>query len=86
VLLVTGAAHEEEMRRFNPDSPQQQIDELYGLFTRLPDDRFPLLSTHAREMLAGDGDERFRFAVDLVVDGLVARAARRGADPEASPS
>jgi AcrR family transcriptional regulator len=86
VLLVTGAAHEEEMRRFNPDSPQQQIDELYDLFTRLPDDRFPLLSTHAREMLAGDGDERFRFAVDLVVDGLVARAARRGADPEASPS
>jgi hypothetical protein len=27
-------------------------------------------------MLTGDSEERFRFAVDLVVDGLVARAVR----------
>ena len=74
VLLVTGAAHEEEMRRGNADNPQQQIDELYDLFTRLPPERFPLISVHATEMLAGDSEERFRFAVDLVVDGLVARA------------
>ena len=76
VLLVTGAAHEEEMRRLNADTPEQQIDELYDLFTRLPSDRFPLISAHASEMLAGDSEERFRFAVDLVVDGMVARAAR----------
>ena len=76
VLLVTGAAHEEEMRRGNADNPQQQIDELYTLFTRLPPERFPLISAHATEMLAGDSEQRFRFAVDLVVDGLVARAGR----------
>jgi AcrR family transcriptional regulator len=74
VLLVTGAAHEEEMRRGNTDNPQQQIDELYDLFTRLPPERYPLISAHATEMLAGDSEERFRFAVDLIVDGLVARA------------
>ena len=74
VLLVTGAAHEEEMRRTNADDPQQQIDKLYDLFTQLPPKRFPLISAHATEMLAGDSEERFRFAVDLVVDGLVARA------------
>jgi AcrR family transcriptional regulator len=76
VLLVTGAAHEEEMRRGRADSRQQEIDDLYRLFTRLPPERFPLISAHATEMLAGDSEERFRFAVDLVVDGLVARAAR----------
>ena len=80
VLLVTGAAHEDEMRRNSADSPQQQVDELYELFSQLPPDRFPLLSAHAAEMLAGDSDERFRFAIDLVVDGLVARAARPGRD------
>jgi AcrR family transcriptional regulator len=74
VLLVTGAAHEEEMRRGNADHPQQQIDELYDLFTQLPPERFPLISAHATEMLAGDSEERFRFAVDLVIDGLVARS------------
>ena len=76
VLLVTGAAHEEEMRRVNVDSPEQQLDELRALFTTLPPDRFPLISAHADEMLAGDSDERFRVAIDLVVDGLVARLRR----------
>jgi len=28
-------------------------------------------------MVGGDGDERFRFAIDVVIDGIVARAARR---------
>lgn len=74
VLLVTGAAHEEQMRRGSADNPEQQIDELYDLFSRLSPERFPLISAHATEMLAGDSEERFRFAVDLLVDGLVARA------------
>jgi AcrR family transcriptional regulator len=74
VLLVTGAAHEEEMRRGDANDPQQQIDELSDLFSQLPPEHFPLISAHATEMLAGDSEERFRFAVDLIVDGLVARA------------
>jgi len=28
-------------------------------------------------MVAGDGDEQFHFAIDVVLDGVVARAARR---------
>jgi len=31
----------------------------------------------AAQMVAGDGDERFRFAIDVVIAGVVARAARR---------
>lgn len=86
VLLVTGAAHEEEMRRANADNPKQQIDELHSLFTQLPPERFPLLIAHATEMLSGDSEERFRFAVDLIVDGVVARAARAHSPSAADPS
>jgi hypothetical protein len=52
-------------------------DQLYKTFAGLPPDRFRLLAAHAAHMVAGDGDERFRVAVAVVVDGVVARAARR---------
>ena len=82
VLLVTGAAHEDEMRRprhgdATTDEHGEQMDEIYQTFTGLPPDRFPLISAHAAEMVAGDGEERFRFAIDVLVDGMVARARRR---------
>jgi AcrR family transcriptional regulator len=77
VLLVTGAAREDDVRRprGRPDLDHRpQVDELYKTFAGLPPDRFPLIAAHAAEMVAGDGDERFRFAVDVVLDGVVARA------------
>jgi AcrR family transcriptional regulator len=80
VLLVTGVASEEDVRRArrrSDDDLREQVDELYKTFAGLPSDRFPLLAAHAAQMVAGDGDERFRFAIDVVVDGVVARAARQ---------
>jgi AcrR family transcriptional regulator len=35
-------------------------------------DRFPLIHRYAEEMTAGDGDERFEFGVDILVNGLAA--------------
>lgn len=78
VLLVTGAAREHDVRRAydrGNDGGQGHVDELYATFAGLPSDRFPVLAAHAAQMVAGDGDERFRFAVDVVLDGVVARAA-----------
>jgi AcrR family transcriptional regulator len=81
VLLVTGVASEDNIRRArgpsDDDDRRQQVDELFGTFAGLPPDRFPLLVAHARQMVTGDGDERFRFAIDVVIDGVIARAARR---------
>jgi AcrR family transcriptional regulator len=81
VSLVTAVAREDGVRRPRGQSDvhdrSRQADELYETFAGLPPDRFPLLVAHATEMVAGDGDERFRFAIDVVVDGVVARAARR---------
>jgi AcrR family transcriptional regulator len=81
ILLVTGVAGEEDARHARGSGAifdhHKQIDELYKTFAGLPTDRFPLLAAHASEMVAGDGDERFRFAIDVVIDGVVARATRR---------
>ena len=80
VSLVTAAASEDDVRRprgRSDDDRREQVDELYKTFAGLPPDRFPLIAAHAAQMVAGDGDERFRFAVDVVIDGVVARSARR---------
>jgi AcrR family transcriptional regulator len=81
VLLVTAVASEDDVRRARGRSDdehrREQVDEIYKTFSALPPDRFPLLSTYAVQMVAGDHDERFRFAIDVVVDGVLARAARR---------
>jgi AcrR family transcriptional regulator len=81
VSLVTAVAREGGVRRPRGQSDvherHRQVAELHETFAGLPPDRFPLLVAHATEMVAGDGDERFRFAVDVVIDGVVARAARR---------
>jgi AcrR family transcriptional regulator len=80
VTLVTAVAREDDVRRprgHSDDDRREQVDELYKTFAGLPPDRFSLLAAHAAQMVAGDGDERFRFAIDVVIDGVVARAARR---------
>jgi AcrR family transcriptional regulator len=80
VLLVTAAAREDDVRRppgRSGDERGEQVDEIYKTFTGLPPDRFPLIAAHAAQMVAGDSGERFRFAIDVVIDGVVARAARR---------
>jgi AcrR family transcriptional regulator len=81
VLLVTAAAREDDVRRPRGRSDdgerREQVDKLYKTLAGLPTDRFPLIAAHAAQMVAGDGDERFRFATDLIVDGLLARASRR---------
>jgi AcrR family transcriptional regulator len=81
VLLVTAVASEDDVRRSRgrgeDDDPRGKVDELYKTFAGLPPARFPLLAAHAAEMVAGDSEERFRFAIDVVIDGVVASTARR---------
>jgi AcrR family transcriptional regulator len=80
ILLATAAAREEDARHpagsSREDDRREAAGELYKTFADLPPDRFPLIIAHAAEMVAGDADERFRFAIDLAIDGLVARADR----------
>jgi AcrR family transcriptional regulator len=75
VLLAMGTAREDDVRR--PSGRRPQHEELSRTFAGLPTDRFPLLAAHAAAMVAGDSDERFHFAIDVVLDGILVRAARR---------
>jgi AcrR family transcriptional regulator len=73
VAQVTYAAIEAEVR---PTDVGTLADEVTANIARLPADRFPLITAHAAELVAGDADARFRFAVDVLVDGVLARTRR----------
>lgn len=45
-------------------------------FDALPPDRFPNLTGLRAELTSGDGEARFGFAIDVFLDGLVARSQR----------
>lgn len=74
VAQVTYAAIEAELRSTDPS---ELADRTADVFSRLPADRFPLVTGHITELTAGSVDERFRFAIDVILDGVLARAQRR---------
>jgi len=78
-LLVTAVATEDDAWRAegrSDDDRRREVDEMERLFAGLPPERFPLLAAHAIPMVTGDGDDRFNFALDVIIDGLLARNAR----------
>jgi len=75
MLIVTATATEADIRRASGDG-DFDIFRIRDTFEGLSPTRFPLLVGHASELIAGTGDERFRFAIDTFLDGLAARAAR----------
>jgi AcrR family transcriptional regulator len=78
VMLVTAVGSEDDVRRAQGNYTEKDLRErIYRSFVDLPSDQFPLISAHATEMVAGDSRERFRFAIDVVIDGMVARATKR---------
>ncbi|HTA08000.1 MAG TPA: helix-turn-helix domain-containing protein [Streptosporangiaceae bacterium] len=70
---VTYAAIEAELRRTDPSALAAKVA---ANFARLPPDDFPLITAHAAQLVAGDVDERFRFAIDVVIDGVLCSASR----------
>jgi AcrR family transcriptional regulator len=75
-LIVTASAVETATYEERGDDAVHPATELPAIFGSLPPDRFPLLTRYTAELTSGDGDERFFFAIDAFLDGLVARAAR----------
>jgi AcrR family transcriptional regulator len=68
---VTYAAIEGELRKTDPSA---MAGEVSANLARLPVEQFPLITAHAAQLVSGDVDARFRFAVDVVLDGVLARA------------
>ena len=68
---VTYAAIEAELRRTDTTALAAEVT---ANFARLPAGDFPLITAHAAELVAGSVGERFRFAIDVVIDGVLGRA------------
>jgi AcrR family transcriptional regulator len=75
-LYVGGFAFEESLRVPPLGDAGASAKQLGDYFRSLPPDEFPSLVALADDLTAGDSDERFEFALDLLVSGLEAMAAR----------
>jgi AcrR family transcriptional regulator len=74
-LYVGGFAFEESLRVPAAGDPETSAAQLGEYWRSLPPDRFPTLVSLADDLTAGDADERFEFAIELLVRGLEAMAA-----------
>lgn len=74
MLIVTATATEADLRRAAGSAADAHVFRIRDTFAGLSPTRFPLLVRYASELVAGAGDERFRFAIDAFLDGLAARA------------
>jgi AcrR family transcriptional regulator len=66
-LYVGAFAYEESLR-----VPSASAEQLAEYFRSLPPERFPNIVALAEDLTAGDQDERFEFAIELLVRGLEA--------------
>lgn len=78
-LYVSGIAAEESIwaqRARAAEAAGQDVDEaavvaeVHRVFAELPPARFPMITTYADALTAGDGDDRFEFGLDVLIAGL----------------
>jgi AcrR family transcriptional regulator len=77
MLIVTAIVSEGDVRKaagltFDGDF----VERLRGTFAAMPPEEYPNIVSHADELVSGTGADRFHFAIDTFLDGLVARSAR----------
>ena len=83
-LYVSALAYEESIwiarensTKAGEEPDHAAIDEQMLQFWRqLPPSRFPMLSQYSTEMTTGDGEDRFEFGLDMLVQGLAAVSER----------
>jgi AcrR family transcriptional regulator len=76
MLIVTATAGEADLRRDAGHTLDDDfVEAMRSTFAAAPAERYPHVASHASELVAGDGDDRFRFSIDTFLDGLVARSA-----------
>jgi AcrR family transcriptional regulator len=82
-LFVGAVAYEETLwiARLGPQGQEAMLERLGQIrdyFESLPADRFPNMVALAGQMMQPDeGDERFEFALDVLIGGLAAYSAAR---------
>lgn len=59
---------------------KEHVDQVAGFFAALPPERFPTLTAHLDEIMAGDGRERFRHGIEMFIAGIASQVAPGGDD------
>ena len=75
-LITTATAVETDVHRAQGHDPEEFVSAIEETLSAAPADRFPNLVRYGAELTSGDGEERFHFAIDVFLSGLVARASR----------
>jgi AcrR family transcriptional regulator len=76
MLIVTATAGEADIRRAAGQTLDDDfVEQMRTAFAEVSAERYPNVAGHATELVAGDGDDRFRFSIDTFLDGLVARSS-----------
>jgi AcrR family transcriptional regulator len=73
-LITTAAAMETAVHQSRENTEEAMVKRLSAVFSGLTAERFPNIVAHGALLVSGDGDDRFTFAIDTFLDGLVARA------------
>lgn len=70
--------------RFGGATPEESeelgrayFDQVGDFFASLPRERFPMMTSHLQEMMEGDGEERFRFGIDMLIAGIASQVPRQ---------
>jgi AcrR family transcriptional regulator len=75
MLIVTATASEADIRHATGKTVDADfVEQMRDLFAQVPAERFPNVAAHATELVAGEGNDRFRFSIETFIDGLVARS------------
>src|SRR5262249_48848107 len=80
-LYINGDAYEGSLyfRRFRGSG--QEIEEYFKqmreYYLSLPPETFPNFARNIDAMFEGDGDERFEFGLDIMIEGLAKYAKKR---------
>jgi AcrR family transcriptional regulator len=72
-LITTATAVETDVHRAAGHNIEEFVGAIEDTLSSAPADRFPNLVRYASELTSGDGDDRFHFAIDVFLSGLVAR-------------
>jgi AcrR family transcriptional regulator len=79
-MIVTATASEADLRDAagltTATYRSAAVARMYAVFAGQSPERYPNVVAHAGELVAGEGHDRFRFAVETFLDGLVARSAQ----------
>lgn len=76
ILIVTATASEADIRAAAGQTLDEDfVERMRTTFAAVPAERYPNVAAHATELVAGEGEDRFRFSIETFLDGLVARSA-----------